>query len=89
MVVYTSINGEQVSKEPDCPGRVRGLPEVIKVGPKISGKVMDSRVWRGNIRLDFSRQGKTVDNACIESFNHTARVECMNDNWFSSLRHAR
>ncbi len=30
-----------------------------------------------------------VDNAFIESFNRIARDECLNDNWFLSLDHAK
>ena len=69
----------------------RGLPEVISVdnGPEFSGKVMDNWAWKNKVQLDFSRPGKPVDNAFIESFNRTVRLECLNDNWFLSMQHAR
>lgn len=38
--------------------------------------------------LDFSRPGKPVDNAFIESFNGSFRDECLNVNWFLSLEDA-
>ena len=40
------------------------------------------------MKLDFSRPGKPVDNAFIESFNRTVRNECLSDNWFLCLSHA-
>jgi len=39
--------------------------------------------------LDFSRPGKPVDNAYIESFNGSFRDECLNVNWFLSIEDAR
>ena len=39
--------------------------------------------------LDFSRPGRPVDNAYIESFNGSFRDECLNVNWFLSIEDAR
>ena len=39
--------------------------------------------------MDFSRPGKPVDNAYIESFNGSFRDECLNVNWFLSIEDAR
>ncbi len=39
--------------------------------------------------LDFSRPGKPMDNAMIESFNGSFREECLNVNWFLSIEDAR
>ena len=90
MVVDTSINGERVTRTLDYLSWTRGLPDVISVdnGPEFSGKVMDNWAWKQNVKLDFSRPGKPVDNAFIESFNRTVRLECLNDNWFLSMQHA-
>jgi putative transposase len=38
---------------------------------------------------DFSRLGKPTDNAFIESFNGSFRDECLNVNWFLSLKDAK
>jgi putative transposase len=82
MVVDTSINGKRVSQVLDCLGWMRALPEVINVdnGPEFAGKVLDNWAWKNGVKLDFSRLGKLVDNAFIESFNRTFRNECLNDN---------
>jgi len=82
MVVDTSINGKRVSHVLNYLGWLRGLPDVINVdnGPEFAGKVLDKWAWKNNVKLDFSRPGKPVDNAFIESFNRTVRNECLNDN---------
>jgi putative transposase len=36
--------------------------------------------------LDFSRPGRPIDDACVESFNGD---ECLNAHWFLSLADAR
>jgi len=41
------------------------------------------------VKLSFSRPGKPVDNAFIESFNGSFRDECLNVNWFLSIEDAR
>ncbi len=90
MVVDTSINGKRVSQALDYLGRIRGFPEVIGVdnGSEFIGKMLDNRAWKHGVKLDFSRPGKPVENAFIESFNRGVRNECRNDNWFLSLNHA-
>lgn len=41
------------------------------------------------MKLSFSRPGKPLDNAFIESFNGSFRDECLNVNWFLSIEDAR
>ena len=69
----------------------RGLPEVITVdnGPEFAGKALDEWAYRRGIKLDFIRPGKPVENAFAESFNGWLRDECLNINWFMSIKHAR
>ena len=72
-------------------GRQGGLPESITVdnGPEFAGKAMDEWAYRRGIKLNFIRPGKPVENAFAESFNGRLRDECLNTNWFMSVRHAR
>jgi putative transposase len=42
-----------------------------------------------DIRLDFIRPGKPVENAFIESFNGRLRDECLNANVFGSTVEAQ
>ena len=39
--------------------------------------------------MSFIRPGKPVENAFAESFDGRLLDECLNTNWFMSVRHAR
>jgi len=69
----------------------RGLPDRIRVdnGPEFVSKALDNWSYTNNIKLEFSRPGKPVDNAYIESFNGSLRDECLNTNWFLSIEDAQ
>jgi len=69
----------------------RGRPERIRVdnGPEFVSKALDNYSYQNNIKLEFSRPGKPVDNAFIESFNGSLRDECLNINWFLSIEDAK
>jgi putative transposase len=41
------------------------------------------------VKLNFIRPGKPIENAFAESFNGRLRDECLNTNWFLSIKHAR
>ena len=41
------------------------------------------------MKLNFIRLDKPIENAFVESFNGRFRDECLNENWFMSLKHAR
>jgi len=53
------------------------------------GRELDKWAYLNGVELDFSRPGKPVDNAYIESFNGSFRDECLNVNWFLSIEDAR
>jgi putative transposase len=69
----------------------RRLPRTIKVdnGSEFISKVMDRWAYEHRVELDFSRPGRPIDNAKIESFNARLREECLNAHWFLSLEDAR
>ena len=69
----------------------RGLPDRIRVdnSPEFVSKALDNYSYLNNIKLEFSRLGKPVDNAFIESFNGSLRDECLNTNWFLSIEDAQ
>ena len=89
--VDISLGGARVVGVPERLAETRGLPEVITVdnGPEFAGKVMDEWAYRRGIKLSFIRPGKPVENAFAESFNGRLRDECLNINWFMSVKHAR
>ena len=69
----------------------RGLPEAIVPdnGPEFRGRVLAAWSEERGVRLEFIQPGKPVQNAYVESFNGRQRDECLNANWFTSLRDAR
>jgi putative transposase len=89
--VDTSINGVRVTRVLDEIARVEGLPEIIIIdnGPEFIGKALDAWAYQRGVKLTFIRPGKPVENAYIESFNGRFRDECLNENWFLTLEHAR
>jgi putative transposase len=68
-----------------------GLPDVIRVdnGSEFISQAMDRWAYGNAVKLSFSRPGKPVDSAFIESFNGSFRDECLNVNWFLSIEDAR
>jgi putative transposase len=89
--VDTSITGRRVVAVLERLRDLRGLPESITVdhGPEFEGRVLDAWAYERAVRLNFIRPGKPVENAYIESFNGRFRDECLNEHWFTTMRHAR
>jgi putative transposase len=89
--VDTSLGGVRVVDVLDRLADTRGLPEAITMdnGPEFAGRALDEWVYPRGVKLNFIRSGKPIDNAFAESFIGRVRDECLNGNWFMSLRHAR
>lgn len=89
--VDTSLNGERVVGVLERLKEVRGLPAVIQTdnGPEFTGHALDAWAYKNRVKLFFIEPGKPVQNAHIESFNGKLRNECLNLEWFTSLREAR
>jgi len=89
--VDTSIGGRRVVVVLERLAEIRGLPEVITMdnGPEFTGRALDEWAYRKGVKLNFIRPGKPIENAYAESFNGRLRDECLNDNWFMNLKHAR
>ena len=88
--VDTSLGGARVVSVLERLENMRGLPEVINAdnGPEFAGKALDEWAYRKGIKLSFIRPGKPVENAFAESFNGRLGDECLNTNWFLSVKHA-
>jgi putative transposase len=86
-----SINGARVTRELDWLLLTRGKPEAITVdnGPEFAGIALDRWAYKNNVKLDFIRPGKPVENAFIESFNGKLRHECLNQHYFKTLEEAK
>jgi len=89
--VDTSLGGARVVSVLERLSQTRGLPNVITMdnGPEFAGRHMDEWAFRSGVKLNFIRPGKPIENAFAESFNGRLRDECLNTNWFISLKHAR
>jgi len=85
------IKGEEVVGVVERMKAIHGRPCFIKVdnGPEFISKELDKWAYENKVTLDFSRPGRPIDNAYIESFNGSFRDECLNTNWFLSLEDAR
>lgn len=89
--VDTSLSGLRVARVLDRIALHRPLPRRLRVdhGPEFTGLVMDAWAAQRGVKLAFTQPGKPTQNAYVESFNGKFRDECLNDNWFTSLREAR
>ena len=89
--VDTSLGGRRVVQVLERLCETRGLPEVITIdnGPEFAGKVLDEWAYRHAVKLNFIRPGKPIENAYAESFIGRLRDECLNENWFISLKNSR
>jgi putative transposase len=91
-LVETSIPGAMVARYLDELAALSGgYPATICVdnGPEFISNALDQWASERGVKLVFSRPGKPVDNAFVESFNGRLRDECLNANWFHSLAEAR
>ena len=89
--VDTSLGGTRVVNMLQRLVETRGLPEVITAdnGPEFTGKAVDEWAYKNGVKLNFIRPGKPMENAFAESFIGRLRDECLNENWFVTLKDAR
>lgn len=86
-----SYRGEDVVATLERICQQTGYPMTIRVdqGAEFISRDLDLWAYQKGVVLDFSRPGKSIDNAFIESFNGKFRAECLNAHWFMSLDDAR
>ncbi|MBM3270254.1 MAG: transposase family protein [Candidatus Sericytochromatia bacterium] len=72
-------------------GRGFGLPRTIRVdqGCQFTSKERDIWDYANGVTLDSSRPGKPTDNAYVESFNASVRLECLGQHSVMDLDDAR
>lgn len=85
------INGQGVADLLEAVCRFRGYPAAIRTdqGPEFTGRSLDQWAQANGVKLVLTQPGKPTQNAYVESFNGKFRDECLNENWFVSLEHAR
>jgi putative transposase len=91
IAVGRRINGQGVADILEAVCRFRGYPAAIRTdqGPEFTGRALDQWATANDVRLVLIQPGKPTQNAYIESFNGKFRDECLNENWFVSLDHAK
>lgn len=69
----------------------RGAPRTLLCdnGLEFTSQVADLWTYHPKVELAFTRSGKPMDNAFVESFNGTLRDEGLNAHWFTSLTDAK
>ena len=89
LVADRSLTGRQGrgGAEPTCCGS-GGADRRSRVdnGGEFVSRAMDAWAYAHDVRLDFIRPGKPVENAFIESFNGKLRDECLNSHVFALRR---
>lgn len=91
VVPERAIGGELLTRIMDKLCGERGYPQVIRTdnGKEFCGRAMLSWCHGHGVKLRLIEPGKPNQNAYIESFNGRLRDECLNENWFLNLHHAR
>jgi putative transposase len=90
--VDTSISGNRVIQVLERIGLIRGvLPGsiVLDNGPEFRSQTVFEWSQKNHVHLDYIQPGKPTQNCFIESFNGRFRDECLNENLFFNLNHAR
>jgi putative transposase len=89
--VDTSLPGRAVVRVLDRLRAQRPLPSrlVLDNGPELISRALAAWAHQHNVALHFIAPGKPIQNAHCESFHGRLRDECLNAQWFLSLREAR
>ena len=89
--VAFSMSGEKVVNALERYVTQHSAPLSLTVdhGTEFTSKALEEWAWRRNVKLDFIRPGKPMENGHIESFNGRLRDECLNVTQFLSLDDAR
>jgi putative transposase len=91
LVADTSISGARVARELDAVMRLHGKPGTIVSdnGTELTSRAMLEWQSKTEVAWHYIAPGKPTENAFIESFNGRLRDECLNEEVFDSLAHAR
>ncbi len=87
----TSLGSERVVRVMEELVQQHGKPKLLQIdnGPEFRGKKLDQWASRNGVELHFIDPGKPTQNGHIESFNGRFREECLDQEWFSTLKEAR
>ena len=90
-VVDTSIGGARVARELDRIAELRGYPCLVVSdnGTELTSRAILEWQNQTGIAWHYIARGKPQQNGFVESFNGKLRDECLNEEAFDSLAHAR
>ena len=85
------IGGHYVTRLLDRAATFRGYPQAVRTdnGPEFTCRAFMTWAQKHGIQHILIELGSPTQNAYIESFNGTFRDECLDENWFESLKQAR
>jgi putative transposase len=85
------MGGMQLTWTLDQLAKTRGLPNAIRTdnGKEFCRRAMLTWAHARGVQVFLIEPGKPNQNAYIESFNGRFRDECLNEHWFTSLRHVQ
>ena len=91
IVIDTSLPGGRVVRTLEQIAAWRGLPSALRLdnGPELISQVLVDWCEENNVQLRYIQPGKPNQNAFIERFNKTYRVEVLNAYLFRSLDQVR
>jgi putative transposase len=91
LLAAPSFSGAKLRDYLDEIAKQRAYPRSITCdnGSEFCSRVFDSWAHLHNIRIDYIRPGKPVENGYIESFNARLRDECLHVSLFSSITDAK
>jgi putative transposase len=91
METDTSLGGERVVRVLDQQLQGRRVPQRLRMdnGPEFRSEALDRWAKTNKVTLFFIEPGKPMQNGHVESFNGRFRQECLNQEWFTSLKEAR
>lgn len=91
METDTSLGGERVVRVLQQQVERRGVPQRLRIdnGPEFRSNLLDVWAKKNKVTLFFIEPGKPTQNGQIESFNGRFRQECLNQEWFTTLKEAR
>jgi putative transposase len=89
--VDTSLGGYRVARVLDRVVLAEGKPKLLRIdnGPEFRCKALDLWAAQNGVELQFIDPGKPTQNGHVESFNGKFREECLDQEWFVTLREAR
>ena len=90
-VVDNSISGHRVARELDAIAERRGYPLLVVSdnGTELTANAMLKWQQDRDVEWHYIAPGKPMQNGFVESFNGRLRDECLNEDLFTSYRHAR